>query len=58
MALSDSALSELLDALRVGDGTDLVRESAHHVAPPGFGHQRRRHRPRFAREAGRRLGVP
>lgn len=28
MALSDSALSELLDALRVGDGTDLVRELA------------------------------
>jgi hypothetical protein len=28
MALSDSALSELLCALRVGDGTDLVRELA------------------------------
>jgi len=28
MALSDYALSELLDALRVGDGTDLVRELA------------------------------
>jgi transposase-like protein len=28
MALSDSAPSELLDALRVGDGTDLVRELA------------------------------
>lgn len=28
MALSESALSELLDALRVGDGTDLVRELA------------------------------
>ena len=28
MALSDSALSELLDALRVGDGTDVVREVA------------------------------
>lgn len=28
MALSDSALSELLDALRAGDGTDLVRELA------------------------------
>ena len=28
MALSDSALSELFDALRVGDGTDLVRELA------------------------------
>ncbi|NLA34189.1 MAG: IS256 family transposase [Actinobacteria bacterium] len=28
MALSDSALSDLLDALRVGDGTDLVRELA------------------------------
>ena len=28
MTLSDSALSELLDALRVGDGTDLVRELA------------------------------
>jgi hypothetical protein len=28
MALSDSALSELLDALRVGDSTDLVRELA------------------------------
>ena len=28
MALSDSALSELLDALRVGDRTDLVRELA------------------------------
>ena len=28
MAMSDSALSELLDALRVGDGTDLVRELA------------------------------
>ncbi len=28
MALPDSALSELLDALRVGDGTDLVRELA------------------------------
>lgn len=28
MALSDSALSELLGALRVGDGTDLVRELA------------------------------
>jgi len=28
MALSDSALSELLDAVRVGDGTDLVRELA------------------------------
>lgn len=28
MALPDSALSELLDALRVGEGTDLVRELA------------------------------
>ena len=28
MALSDSALSELLCALRAGDGTDLVRELA------------------------------
>ena len=28
MALSDSALPELLDALRVGEGTDLVRELA------------------------------
>ena len=28
MALSDSALSELLCGLRVGDGTDLVRELA------------------------------
>ena len=28
MTLSDSARSELLDALRVGDGTDLVRELA------------------------------
>jgi transposase-like protein len=28
MALPDSALSELLDALRAGDGTDLVRELA------------------------------
>jgi transposase-like protein len=28
MALSESALSELLDAFRVGDGTDLVRELA------------------------------
>jgi len=28
MALSDSALSEPLDAVRVGDGTDLVRELA------------------------------
>ncbi len=28
MALPDSALSELFDALRVGDGTDLVRELA------------------------------
>ena len=28
MALSDSVLSELLDALRGGDGTDLVRELA------------------------------
>ena len=28
MALSDPALSELLDALRVGDGTDLIRELA------------------------------
>ena len=28
MALSDSALSELLDALRAGEGTDLVRELA------------------------------
>ncbi len=28
MDLSDSALPELLDALRVGDGTDLVRELA------------------------------
>ena len=28
MALSDSALSELLDALRAGNGTDLVRELA------------------------------
>jgi putative transposase len=28
MALSDSALSELLDALNAGDGTDLVRELA------------------------------
>ena len=27
MALSDSALSELLDAFRAGDGVDLVRES-------------------------------
>ena len=28
MALSESALSELLDALRVGDGVDLIRELA------------------------------
>ena len=28
MALPESALSELLDALRVGDGVDLVREIA------------------------------
>ena len=28
MALSDSALSELLDAIRVGNGTDLVRQLA------------------------------
>jgi transposase-like protein len=28
MALSDSSRSELLNALRVGDGTDLVRELA------------------------------
>lgn len=28
MALSESAVSDLLDALRVGDGTDLVRELA------------------------------
>ena len=28
MALPDSALPELLDALRVGDGTDLIRELA------------------------------
>lgn len=27
MALSESALSELLDAFRAGDGVDLVRES-------------------------------
>ena len=27
MALSDSAVSELLDAFRAGDGVDLVRES-------------------------------
>jgi len=28
MALSESAVSDLLDALRVGEGTDLVRELA------------------------------
>ena len=28
MALSESAVSALLDALRVGEGTDLVRELA------------------------------
>ncbi|MGB3672873.1 MAG: transposase, partial [Candidatus Nanopelagicales bacterium] len=28
MALSQSAVSDLLDALRVGEGTDLVRELA------------------------------
>jgi len=31
MALSQSALSELLDAFRAGDGVDLVRESVHMV---------------------------
>ena len=28
MALDESAVSDLLDALRVGEGTDLVRELA------------------------------
>ncbi len=28
MALDESAVAELLDALRAGDGTDLVRELA------------------------------
>ena len=32
MALSQSALSELLDAFRAGDGVDLVRESGAHCA--------------------------
>ena len=27
MALSESAVSELLDAFRAGDGVDLIRES-------------------------------
>ena len=31
MALSDSALSDLLDAIRVGEGTDLIRELARWV---------------------------
>ena len=31
MALSQSALSELLDAFRAGDGVDLVRESVRMV---------------------------
>lgn len=31
MALSDSAMSELLDAIRVGEGTDLIRELARWV---------------------------
>jgi putative transposase len=31
MALSQSALSELLDAFRAGDGVDLIRESVHMV---------------------------
>jgi len=33
MAMSDSALSELLDALRAGDGTDQVRELATWALP-------------------------
>lgn len=33
MTLSDSARSELLDALRVGDGTDLLRELAQWALP-------------------------
>ena len=32
MALSQSALSELLDAFRTGDGVDLIRESVHRAA--------------------------
>ena len=31
MALSQSALSELLDAFRTGDGVDLIRESVRTV---------------------------
>ena len=31
MALSQSALSELLDAFRAGDGVDLIRESVRTV---------------------------
>jgi hypothetical protein len=31
MALSQSALSELLDVLRAGDGVDLIRESVRTV---------------------------
>ena len=31
MALSQSALSELLDAFRAGEGVDLIRESVHMV---------------------------
>ena len=31
MALSQSALSELLDAFRAGDGVDLIRESVRMV---------------------------
>ena len=31
MALSESAVSELLDAFRTGDGVDLIRESVRMV---------------------------
>ena len=34
MALSESAVSDLLDALRVGEGTDLVRELVTLRPPP------------------------
>ena len=33
MALSQSALSELLEAFRTGDGVDMIRESVRTGAP-------------------------
>lgn len=44
MALSQSAVSELLEAFRAGDGVDLVRESVRLVHPPLRTFPRPRHR--------------